>query len=223
VPARPHWGRKGEAASEKIVTVIRNDFSHILPQVFLCDFLNELYNHSPMLETLITNKTRIKLLYRLFLNPDAKGYLRGLEEEFGESSNAIRIELNRFEAAGMLDSYLEKNKKIYQANKKHPMYSLVNEIIYKQLGFDQILEKIIQKLGNVDKVYLTGPVAKGINKGPLEIVLIGDKINVKNLNLLIEKVEKSIGRNITHMIYKSVDLKASQFKKNDWLLLWDLN
>ena len=175
-----------------------------------------------MLETLITNKTRIKLLYRMFLNPDSKGYLRGLEEEFGESSNAIRIELNRFEAAGMLESYLDKNKKIYKANKKHPLYSLINEVIHKQLGFDQILEKVIQKLGNVYQVYLTGPLARGLNQGPLEIILIGDKINVTGLHQLVEKVEKIIGRSITHTIYKPVELKTEQIKSNEWLLLWDL-
>ena len=175
-----------------------------------------------MLETLITNKTRIKLLYRMFLNPDSKGYLRGLEVEFGESSNAIRIELNRFEAAGMLESYLDKNKKIYKANKKHPLYSLINEVIHKQLGFDQILEKVIQKLGNVYQVYLTGPLARGLNQGPLEIILIGDKINVTGLHQLVEKVEKIIGRSITHTIYKPVELKTEQIKSNEWLLLWDL-
>jgi len=136
----------------------------------------------------------------MFLNPDSKGYLRGLEDEFGESSNAIRIELNRFEAAGMLESYLDKNKKIYKANKKHPLYSLINEVIHKQLGFDQILEKVIQKLGSVSQVYLTGPLSQGLNQGPLEIILIGDKINVANLNQLVEKVEKTIERSITHTI-----------------------
>ena len=160
-------------------------FRHVLPHVFPYDFPHELNNLSPMLETLITNKTRIKLLYRLFLNSDSKGYLRGLEEEFGESSNAIRIELNRFEAAGMLDSYLEKNKKMYRANKKHPMYSLVNEIIKKQLGLDQILEKISQELENIHKVYLTGPLAKGLNQGPIEIILIGNKINVSSFGVKI--------------------------------------
>ena len=80
------------------------------------------------------------------------------------------------------------------------MYSLINEVIHKQLGFDQILEKVIQKLGNVYQVYLTGPLSQGLNQGPLEIILVGDKINVTNLNQLVEKVEKSIGRSITHTI-----------------------
>ncbi len=57
----------------------------------------------------------------------------------------------------MLESNLDKNKKIYKANKKHPLYSLINEVIHKQLGFDQILEKVIHKPGNVYQVYLTVP------------------------------------------------------------------
>ncbi|MFN9583050.1 MAG: ArsR family transcriptional regulator, partial [Bacteroidota bacterium] len=42
-----------------------------------------------MLDTLITSKTRIKLLLKFFLNGQNKAYLRNLEAEFGESSNGI--------------------------------------------------------------------------------------------------------------------------------------
>ncbi|MFN5885132.1 MAG: ArsR family transcriptional regulator, partial [Bacteroidota bacterium] len=49
-----------------------------------------------MLDTLITSKTRIKLLLKFFLNGNTSSYLRNLESEFGESSNAIRLELNKF-------------------------------------------------------------------------------------------------------------------------------
>ena len=50
-----------------------------------------------MLDSLVTSQTRIKLLKKFFLNSSTKAHLRGLESEFGESSNAIRVELNRFE------------------------------------------------------------------------------------------------------------------------------
>jgi len=62
-----------------------------------------------MIEALISSKTRIKLLLKFFLNSNATSYLRGLESEFGESTNSIRIELNRFEEAGMLTSYNQGN------------------------------------------------------------------------------------------------------------------
>jgi DNA-binding transcriptional regulator PaaX len=64
-----------------------------------------------MIETLISSKTRIKLLLKFFLNSNTTAYLRSLEEEFGESTNSIRIELNRFEKAGFLASHSQANKK----------------------------------------------------------------------------------------------------------------
>jgi hypothetical protein len=174
-----------------------------------------------MLETLITNKTRIKLILRLFLNPESTGYLRGLEEEFGESSNAIRIELNRFEAAGMLESYQYKNKKMYKANKKHPIFSALNEIAQKQLGIDQVLELIIKKTGTIEKAFLTGELSRGYSQSPLELALVGAKINTEGLNQIIEKVETRIGRNILYNIYKPQDISSNHIVENNWLPLWD--
>jgi len=57
-----------------------------------------------MINSLITSHTRVKLLKKFFLNSSTKAHLRGLESEFGESSNAIRVELNRLEGAGLLIS-----------------------------------------------------------------------------------------------------------------------
>jgi hypothetical protein len=47
-----------------------------------------------MLQALITSRTRIKLLLKFFLNSSNTSYLRDLAAEFGESTNAIRLELN---------------------------------------------------------------------------------------------------------------------------------
>ena len=98
-----------------------------------------------LIETLITSRTRVKLLLKFFLNPSSYGYLRGLATEFGESSNAIRIELNRFEEAGMLISRHEGNKKMYRANSNHPLFSDVRNIILKYVGVDKLINHVVEK------------------------------------------------------------------------------
>jgi len=67
-----------------------------------------------MIESLITSKTRVKLLLKFFLNSDTTSYLRGLESEFGESTNSIRVELNRLEEAGLLITASDGNKKMFR-------------------------------------------------------------------------------------------------------------
>ena len=84
-----------------------------------------------MIEALISSQTRIKLLLKFFLNSKTKAYLRGLESEFGESTNAIRLELNRFEKAGMLSSEIEGNRKFFTANTAHPLYRELHNIVLK--------------------------------------------------------------------------------------------
>ncbi|MBT6836211.1 MAG: ArsR family transcriptional regulator, partial [Bacteroidetes bacterium] len=112
-----------------------------------------------MLDTLITSKTRIKLMLKFFLNSSSSSYLRGLESEFGESSNAIRLELNRFEQAGLLASFLKSNRKYFKANTKHPLFRDIHSLLRKYVGIDEIIDSVIEKMGDVKEVYLTGDFA----------------------------------------------------------------
>ena len=99
-----------------------------------------------MLDTLITSKTRIKLLLKFFLNSNNTGYLRDLEGEFRESTNAIRQELNRFENAGLLTSVLSGNKKVFRANTSHPLFRDIHNILLKYTGIDRVMDEVTHDL-----------------------------------------------------------------------------
>lgn len=174
-----------------------------------------------MIETLISSKTRIKLLFKFFLNSNTRGYLRSLEAEFGESSNAIRVELNRLEEAGMLSSSLEGNKKYFRANVQHPLFFEIHNIVKKHLGFDTIIDQVVANLGEVEQVYVTGQLAGGIDSSVIELLFVGN-IKEEYLLSLIGKSEKAIGRKINYHIYSTDEFAAiSQDKfKEQMLLIW---
>ena len=71
-----------------------------------------------MLDTLITSKTRVKLLMKFFLNPGTRTYLRELAAEFGESTNSVRVELNRLSKGKLLSSEYAGRTIEYRANSK---------------------------------------------------------------------------------------------------------
>lgn len=175
-----------------------------------------------MIETLISSKTRIKLLLKFFLNSKATSYLRGLESEFGDSTNAIRVELNRFEKAGMLTSYIKGNKKFFRANIDHPLYNDTHNLIMKYIGFDKIIDNVIENLGDVRKVYVTGAFAEGLDNNLIDLVLVGD-INSNYLSELIEKVEKHISRRIRYIIYSEQEMLDINWEVNNAqaLILWE--
>ena len=183
----------------------------------------KLFNAYQMLDTLITSKTRIKLLTKFFLNPQAKAYLRGLEESFGESSNAVRVELNRFEQAGLLSSAKEGNRKVYIANTKHPLYPDIHNILRKHLGIDHIIDEVTKKLGHVEQVWLSGEFAKGNDSTTIDLLLVGTAIDKDYLENLKEKATSLISRTIELTLFTPATFAEmkSKIKHTEIFLLWE--
>ncbi len=170
-----------------------------------------------VLETLITSKTRLKMLLKFFTNSASSAYLRGLAEEFGESTNAIRHELNNLSKAGYLVSVEDGRTIRYRANTTHPLYNEVKNLIHKYLGLDKIIESIVSKLGDLKAAYIIGDYAKGKDTGTIELLLIG-VIDEAYLNKLVIKAKTLIQRDIK--VTHKLEHDPQEVMLRDALLLW---
>ena len=151
-----------------------------------------------MLGELITSKTRLRLLIKFFISQANRGYLNGLANEMGESTNAIRKELNHLHDAGYLKKLKnDKNKIEYQADTNHPLYEILRKVVLKHLGLEDIVETVLELMGNVKKIILVGDYAEGNDSGNIEIFLIGNGLNMEYINQLEEKIEKLINRKVS--------------------------
>ena len=153
-----------------------------------------------MLESLITSKTRIRLLIKFFINITNKGYLNSLANEFGESTNSVRKELNNLSSAGYLEKHSENNKVIYRANASHPLFKIIQKIVHKHLGIEEILETVYNRIGDVKKIMILGDYAKGKDSGLIEILIVGNKINRKYLDEISPKIELKIKRKVSFYV-----------------------
>lgn len=176
-----------------------------------------------MMDSLIASKTRIKLLMKFFLNPDVTAYLRGLADEFGESTNAVRVELNRLCAAGfLLDASIEgERKRTYKANTSHPLFPELQRIVQKVLGIDRLIEGVIARLGNVKLALITGDYAHGIDSGIIDLALVGD-VDRQYLNALVEKVEALIDRKVRTLVLSPEEYGKllGTLKPEESLVVW---
>ena len=156
-----------------------------------------------MLDSLITSKTRLRLLIKFFLNITNQGYLNGLANEFGESTNSVRKELNNLSSAGYLVKYNENNKVVYKANASHPLFKIIQKILKKHLGIEEILEVVLMRIGEVKKIMILGDYAEGIDSGHIEILIVGDKVNEDYLKEITSKIEKKINRKVSFFVSNS--------------------
>lgn len=150
----------------------------------------------PMLETLITSKTRLRILVKFFINAANNGYLRGLADELNESTNAIRKELNNLSEAGYLEKKAVRNTILYRANTQHPLFSTLQKIVRQHLGLDAIIEMILSRMGKVYQIALVGDYANGIDSGTIQVLVYGDNLNTAYIEQLQAKIEDQIKRKV---------------------------
>lgn len=141
---------------------------------------------------------------RLFLNPVNRVYLRGLEKEFGVSSNTVRNELNKLHAVKLIETVEteEGNQKQYRANPKHPLFENLRGFILKQFGLDSLIEKVFDRLGEAEAVYLTHDWAEGKTGPFMDLVVIGN-VDQNYMHDLILKAEPILQRKIRVAVFSS--------------------
>ena len=158
----------------------------------------------------------MRLLIKFFVNQANRGYLNGLASEFNESTNSIRKELNHLSDAGYLEKYKDNNKIAYKANIKHPMFEILQKVVFKHLGLEEIVEHVLAQMGEVKEIHLIGDYARGLDTGSIEVLLIGDQLNTKYISQLEQKIEKLIERKVQFIISnrKASDQKSILIFKN---------
>lgn len=160
-----------------------------------------------MLGELITSKTRLRLLIKFFVSQANRGHLNGLASEMGESTNSIRRELNHLQGAGYLDKVRVNNKVEYKANVNHPLYDVLRKVVLKHLGLEDVVETVLDRMGEVDQIILVGDYAKGNDSGLIEVFLIGKDLNMDYIAQLEDKIENIIKRKVSFYL-------ASKFLAN---------
>lgn len=161
-----------------------------------------------MLTELFTSKTRIRLLLKLFLNPEVSCYIRGLSSEFGVSPSALKGELDSLSEAGYLEREQSGRSIFFKANKQHPFFPEISSIVRKTIGIDKLVDEVVVSLGQVDSVYILDDYALGKDSGLIDALVIGD-VDKSRLDELRSVVENKISRKL-----RVLNLASSEFEES---------
>jgi hypothetical protein len=171
---------------------------------------------------LILSKTRIKLLIRFFFNPETRSYLRELAKEFNVSTNAVREELNQLTRTNLLQSERSGRQVLYHANRYHPLFPELKSMVAKAIGIDQVIDSIVNRLGDLEKAYLIDDYAEGKDTGIIDLLLVGN-IDQYHLNDLSRKTERYIKRKIRSLVLSPEEFRniVPSFQARPRVLIWE--
>ncbi len=171
---------------------------------------------------LIASKTRIKLLIRFFFNPETKSYLRELAKEFNVSTNSVREELNQLTKTKLLKSERDGRQVYYSADTTHPLFPELKSIVSKVMGIDQVIEGIVNRLGDLEEAYLIDDYAEGKDTGIVDLLLVGN-IDQYHLNDLSRKTERYIKRKIRSLVLSKDEYEKllPELRRRPRVLIWE--
>ena len=79
------------------------------------------------------------------------------------------------------------------------------KIVRQHLGLEEIVETVIDRIGDVDQIALTGEYAKGMDSGNIEIIINGKDVNKDYLDNIKPKIKKKIGREVSFLLNQKLD------------------
>lgn len=137
-----------------------------------------------------------------------------------ESTNGIRQELNRFEDAKLLESKTEQNKKLYQANTKHPYFKDMHRLLLKYVGIEEIVDSVVKHIGELESGYIINDFAQGNPGNILDLLLVGNSFDYDYLNFLIRKAEENVTFKIRYIAVSAEEATKYIPDKSKTLLVW---
>ncbi|MDY6951002.1 MAG: winged helix-turn-helix domain-containing protein [Thermodesulfobacteriota bacterium] len=173
---------------------------------------------------LIPSRTRIKLLVRFFFNPKLQSYLRELAKEFGVSTNSVRKELNQLTRTNLLKCERNGRQVLYMANEDHPLFPELRSMVAKVMGIDQVIDGIVNELGDLELAYLIDDYAEGKDTGIIDLLLVG-KVEQNHLNYLVNRTEQYIKRKIRCLVLNGEEYERllPELRKRPQVLIWQAN
>ena len=163
----------------------------------------------PLLQSLISSKTRVKLLTLFFTRPGERFYGRELQRLLGLQPRSVHRELQRLEAAGLLLTQDEGRVKYYSTNLASPIYPELRSLILKTTGLGDALRASVRSLGKVQHAFLFGSAATGyeIPGSDIDLMIVGDP-DLGEVSKMIAKIEHGLGRPVNYLIFSREEIEA---------------
>jgi len=155
-----------------------------------------------MIEQLFGSKTRVKLLYLFFGNPNRSYYVREITRKIDEQINSVRRELSNLLSVGIITSDTQNNKLYYEVDQKNEYYQALSQIFGSGAAAptstasapELSSEKRLKQLGNVQLAFYTGQFTRDESSG-VDVLIVGD-INETQLEKYIAELEAKEGKEI---------------------------
>jgi len=172
------------------------------------------------LGNIITSKVRIEILELFFSNPKELYHVRGIVREIKEEINAVRRELTKLEADGILKKEPRGNRVYYYLRPDHVFYGDLISMVAKTKGLGASLIENKGKMGKVSFVMFSGKFTRLVNRkndDAVDILVVGEVV-LPELAALIRTEESKRNREINYTVMSREEFDFRKKRRDPFLL-----
>lgn len=169
-----------------------------------------------MIEQLFGSKTRVKLLYLFYSNPNRSFYVREITRKIDEQINSVRRELSNLLSIGIITSDNTNNRLYYEVNQQFEHYESLSamfggkpksavkttKLAKQQESSDEF---DLKSLGNVELALFTGQFTRDESTG-IDFLVVGN-VNQNKLHKFVAELEAKEGKDIRYTVFSADDYR----------------
>ena len=171
--------------------------------------------NEPILEALFTSQARVEILKLLFLISSKRHYLREIAALTKQPVRAVQRELARLEAAGLVQSWTEGNRKYFQANRDLSVFPDIRSLLMKTAGMKELVQQqLLEVSDSIHIAFLFGSYASGIDtpSSDIDLMVIGE-ITGRSLANVMAPAREILKREINPVITTTKEFQQKVLDK----------
>jgi len=150
-----------------------------------------------ILSEILSSRIRAAIL-RLLFGFDAKElYMRDLERRSGFSIGAIQTELKKLLRFELVEKRKDGNRIYFQANKEHPLYSDLRNLVLKTNGLVDIIKGALIHSDAIRYAFIFGSFARKeeTSSSDIDLMVVGD-LGLRQLTKMLTGLSDKLYREI---------------------------
>jgi predicted nucleotidyltransferase len=159
-----------------------------------------------LLPEILSSKIRAEVFRILFGVDDIALHLREIERRSGLTVGTVQQELKKLLNIDLIRKRKDGNRVYYQANKEHPLYPDIRNIVLKTSGLAEVIKGALSANPDIKIAFVFGSVARHEEKAAsdVDLMVIGT-LGLRKLTGLLMGVSEQVGRDINPHILTEIE------------------
>jgi predicted nucleotidyltransferase/predicted DNA-binding transcriptional regulator len=160
-----------------------------------------------VLHEILSSRVRSEIFRLLFGASERQLHVREMERRTGLSVATVRQELQKLLRMQLVEAQRSGNRLYYWANKAHPLYPDIRNMVLKTAGMVDILRDALDKEG-VTIAFVFGSVASNQEgaRSDVDLMVIGD-VGLRTLSDWLSGISEHIGREVNPHVMNETEFR----------------